>query len=60
MIQKIAVMTKLTSGNAEVGATETTLVEFPYYITIGEVYEHMRKKGNWDIIIPRNQESLNG
>jgi len=53
---KILVIVRHTAGNSEVGNIHTTVREFDFTTTIEEVYKTMRKLGNWDIVIPLQQE----
>ena len=55
-MKKIIVITKNTEGNAEVGHTQTIVRALDRDLRLWQAYEQMKKLGNWDIVIPYNQE----
>lgn len=53
---KILVLTKVSCGNDTVGDLHTVAKRFDGETPVSRVYEEMRTKGNWDIVIPLSQD----
>lgn len=55
---RIIVLTKSAQGNNEVGDIYTIAKEYSSDTPLQTVYDEMREKGTWDVIIPREQELI--